>query len=239
MIRRCRGQWRGAPALAVLALLLCGWLPAFAGDTVVFRNGRRMRVESTEMLEGLYVLRLKNGGVIRVPTDTVERIVPDPEPEPDRPGAAGAEAHGETGDRVAAFIASRRAGDLHPLISRAARRHGLEEALLVAVVSAESAFDPAAVSPKGAMGLMQLMPDTAERFGVERPFDPWENLDGGAAFLRQLLDRYGGDLKLALAAYNAGEGRIRDYQGMPPFSETVNYVSRVTGLYRSFLEGGD
>ena len=114
----------------------------------------------------------------------------------------------------------------------------MEEELLVAVVFAESAFDPRAVSPKGALGLMQLMPDTAARLGVEQPFDPWDNLNGGAAYLRQLTDKYGGDLRLALAAYNAGEGRVLTYQGVPPFSETVSYISRVITLYQSFREGG-
>lgn len=234
MGRRCGAGDRSAAAVLVVALLLQGWLPAAAGETVVFRNGRRMRVESTDLVKGLYVLHLPNGGEIRLPPESVARVVPDTEPE-----RAEEEGEPQSAGRVAAFIASRRAEDLHPLISRAARRHRLDVALLVAVVSAESAFDPAAVSPKGAMGLMQLMPDTAARFGVERPFDPRENLDGGAAYLRQLLDRFGGDLKLALAAYNAGEGRIDDYQGMPPFSETVSYVSRVTTLYRSFTAGGD
>jgi soluble lytic murein transglycosylase-like protein len=88
------------------------------------------------------------------------------------------------------------------------------------------------------MGLMQLMPATVARFGVNKPFDPWENLNGGAAYLRHLSDKFGGNLKLALAAYNAGEGRVQSYQGVPPFSETVNYISRVITLYRSFRQGG-
>jgi soluble lytic murein transglycosylase-like protein len=165
----------------------------------------------------------------------VDRIEADPEPEEQSAVKAGPAGGGA---RLDQFIASKEAGALRDLIRRAALDHQLEEELLVAVVFAESAFDPRAVSPKGAMGLMQLMPDTAARLGVEQPFDPWENLNGGAAYLRQLTDKYGGDLKLALAAYNAGEGRVLTYQGVPPFSETVSYISRVITLYQSFREGG-
>jgi len=218
-----------APLLLAMLMLVTAVLPAFADETVLFRNGRRMRVASSEREGGSYVLRLDNGGVIRVPADTVQRIEVDPvdeaPPEPQR---------SEAGARLDEFITRHKAGAFRDLIRRAARDHQLEEELLVAVVFAESAFDPQAVSPKGAMGLMQLMPGTAARFGVEKPFDPWENLNAGAAYLRQLSEKYGGDLKLALAAYNAGEGRVQAYQGMPPFSETVRFVSRVTDLYQSF-----
>lgn len=228
MTRRFKGNDLLVAVLAVL-LLVSDVLPA--GETVHFRNGRRMRVSSSEHEGALYVLHLDNGGVIQVPEDQVDRIEADAEAE-GQPGASGG------GARLDQFIASKEAGALRELIRRAALDHRLEEELLVAVIFAESAFDPRAVSPKGAMGLMQLMPDTAARFGVEQPFDPWQNLNGGAAYLRQLFDKYGGDLKLALAAYNAGEGRVQTYQGVPPFSETVNYISRVTTLYQSFRQGG-
>lgn len=231
-------RWRGtgrrrSPAPMFLAvLLLVTAVPIVPADeTVIFHNGRRMRVASSELEGGTYVLRLDNGGVIRVPADTVLQIEVDPLmvplTEPQRSGV---------GERLDDFIARQQAGALRLLIQRAARDHQLDEELLVAVVFAESAFDPEAVSPKGAMGLMQLMPDTAARFGVEKPFDPWENLNAGAAYLRQLSEKYGGDLKLALAAYNAGEGRVQTYQGMPPFSETIRYVGRVIDLYQSFQQ---
>jgi soluble lytic murein transglycosylase-like protein len=91
----------------------------------------------------------------------------------------------------------------------------------------ESAFDPNAVSPRGARGLLQLMPETARRFGVRDSFDATQNVDGGAAYLSWLLERYSGRTELALAGYNAGEGAVDRYQGVPPFSETRNYVERV------------
>lgn len=112
-------------------------------------------------------------------------------------------------------------------IQAAAERHGIAPDLLRAVVRAESNFDPRAVSAKGAMGLMQLMPDTARELGVSRPFDIQQNVDGGARYLRQMLDRFGGDLRLALAAYNAGPAAVERYEGEVPFTETRDYVRRV------------
>jgi soluble lytic murein transglycosylase-like protein len=113
------------------------------------------------------------------------------------------------------------------LISAAASRQALAPALLRSVIKQESAFRPCAVSLKGAQGLMQLMPATAEQLGVTDPFDPRQNIEGGAAFLRQLLNRYGGDLKLALGAYNAGVGRVKTSGGVPNLLETQNYVSSI------------
>lgn len=116
-------------------------------------------------------------------------------------------------------------------IAEVAARHGLDPRLVEAVVRVESAGDPGALSPRGAMGLMQLMPDRAARLGVQDPFDPWENLEAGARHLRDLLARYGGDLGLALAAYNAGEGAVAAWRGIPPFRETREYVQKVLSLY--------
>lgn len=115
-------------------------------------------------------------------------------------------------------------------IDEAADRAGLDDRLLIAVVTVESAFEPWAVSPKGAMGLMQLMPGTAERFGVSDPFDYLENLRGGAAYLNWLLRKFDGNVPLALAAYNAGEQRVIVYGGVPPFPETATYVEEVQRL---------
>lgn len=125
--------------------------------------------------------------------------------------------------------------DLAPLIDRHSDARGLDPRLVAAVVKVESAFNHFAVSRKGAMGLMQLMPATAAGLAVDDPYDPDQNLRGGTAYLRQLLDRYDGRVNLALAAYNAGPEAVDRYGGIPPYRETRDYVRRVLSLY----EGGD
>ena len=125
------------------------------------------------------------------------------------------------------------AGPYAELIGRTARRHELDPALLAAIAEIESAFDPQAVSPAGACGLLQLMPDTAARFGVSDVFDVAQNVEGGARYLSWLLQRFGGRTELALAGYNAGEGAVERYAGIPPYHETRDYVRRVlTGAAR-------
>ncbi len=115
-----------------------------------------------------------------------------------------------------------------PLIESVARRYELDPDLIHAVILAESAYRPHARSPKGAIGLMQLMPQTARRLGVNDPWDPEQNIRGGAAYLRWLLDRYDGDLELAVAAYNAGENAVDRYgRAIPPYKETITYVKKV------------
>lgn len=116
------------------------------------------------------------------------------------------------------------------IIDRAAQRFRVPAALVRAVIHVESAFNPRAVSPKGAMGLMQLMPEVAKMRGVKRPFDPGENIQGGTRHLAYLLERFQGNRKLALAAYNAGEGAVQKYGGVPPYRETQNYVRMVLEL---------
>jgi soluble lytic murein transglycosylase-like protein len=123
----------------------------------------------------------------------------------------------------------------HAHILAAARIYQLEPALLHAVISAESGYDALARSPRGARGLMQLMPDTARRYGVDDPLDPEQNIYGGAAYLRDLLTLFGNDLKLALAAYNAGEGSVLEYGNrIPPYRETTQYVPKVLSYYKRY-----
>jgi soluble lytic murein transglycosylase len=125
--------------------------------------------------------------------------------------------------------------ELEPLILRHSSQHRLHPALIRAIIKAESDFDPRAVSRAGAIGLMQLMPQTAVRLDVRDMYDPDDNVGGGTKHLRQLLDRFHGNLPLALAAYNAGENAVDRYQALPPFDETRQYVRKVLRYYRTFL----
>ena len=127
---------------------------------------------------------------------------------------------------------SRRAWD--GVIAWAGKSHGLSPGLVKAVIHAESAFDPRAISNKGAQGLMQLMPGTAQQLGVDDPFNPWQNIEAGVRYLSSLIERFDGDLSLGLAAYHAGERTVRRYSGIPPYRETRNYVRRVLTLHRRY-----
>lgn len=122
------------------------------------------------------------------------------------------------------------------LISSTSEFHGLDRALIKAVVHVESFFNPKAKSPKGAMGLMQLMPGTADRFGVLNPYRPEDNVKGGVSYLKFLKDRYKGDVRLTLAAYNSGEGNVDKFKGIPPFRETQVYVGRVMRMWKLYQD---
>jgi len=144
-------------------------------------------------------------------------LLPDPAVDP-APGIAEATAENRS--------------EIEQLVHRFAPQYAVDPALALAVVSVESAFNPAAVSPKNAQGLMQLIPETAERFGVKRVFNPAENIKGGLAYLRWLLAFFQGDVPLVLAAYNAGERAVEKYRGIPPYAETRDYVRKISGIYK-------
>src|SRR5208337_1206959 len=128
--------------------------------------------------------------------------------------------------------------EINAMVEQTASRHQIDPQLVHAIIKVESEYDPKAVSRKGAMGLMQLIPETAQRFGVENPFNAKENIEGGVSYLKHLLDLYRGDLSLSLAAYNAGEGAVQRFGGIPSFAETQNYVRKVTDIYQSISPSG-
>jgi soluble lytic murein transglycosylase-like protein len=210
-------------ALALFALWLAG-SALQAQELVIFAHGSRLRVERYQVQGETVRLELPSGGVLAVPLVTVERIIDDPrfsaEPLPEEPPAFSIAFAPHHGMPAVPY------GDL---IYRVAQRNGLNPQLLAAMVRAESAFDAAAVSAKGAQGLLQLMPATALRFGVEgdRVFDPETNLEAGARYLSWLAERFDHQLPHVLAAYNAGEGAVERHHGVPPYRETRAYLERI------------
>jgi soluble lytic murein transglycosylase-like protein len=208
------------------AVVLCAAAgSAFAGQRVIFDDGRALAVRSWQIDAGEAVLELEEGGTLKVPAGRIagQESAPD-DAVPSDPGvlAVALAAELRTGERWRQV-----AGSYADLIGEAAKRNGIDPALLAALVKVESDFDPFAVSYRGACGLGQLLPATARRFETTDVFDPGQNLEGSARYLRWLLDRFGGRTDLALAGYNAGEGAVDRYRAIPPYRETLSYVIRV------------
>jgi soluble lytic murein transglycosylase-like protein len=195
----------------LMALLCVGLLPAAAADVYKYRDARGHIHLTDKPMRGMTLIK--------------------------RYGFSTGRSVASSGNVLAAM--NRRKQRLAPLIERAATEHQLRPALVHAVVRAESAYRSDAVSSKGAVGLMQLMPATAERYGVGDRRDPAQNLQGGSAYLRDLLELFDNDLQLALAAYNAGENAVIRYgNSIPPYRETQDYVRKVIRFYQA-ATGGD
>ena len=201
----------------VLVTAFCALLAPsiLAGEMVLFEDGRSFQIAKHEAgTEGTWLLHM-DGGVMTVPAARVVGFQDLP-PEPEAvPALAGPPAH-ET---------------IQARAERLAHELDVEPALVAAVIAVESNGDPFAVSPKGAAGLMQLMPATARSLGVNDVFDPDQNLRAGITHLKGLLARYHGDFGLALAAYNAGQGAVSKHKGIPPYRETTDYVVKVLKRY--------
>ncbi len=141
---------------------------------------------------------------------------------------------GSPGSELLSVPLVEREREFHPAISEAASRHQIDAALIKAIIMAESRFNPKAISECGAQGLMQLMPKTAEALGVEDSFDPEQNINAGVRYFGNLKALFEGDIKLALAAYNAGIRKVKHYQGIPPYTATRAYIKMVINYYRLF-----
>ncbi len=207
-------------ALVVGALILSTARRADA-DLVFLTTGRTLSVKSHQVDGDMMTVSLRAGGTMTLPRSAVDRIAPDEVPYPEPAAPTMAEATPIT-------LAADPGLEKKPyaeLISTVATTHGVDAKLVHAVVEAESNYQAKARSPKGARGLMQLMPDTARQYAVRDLYDPKSNLDAGVRHLKDLLSRF--DLRLALAAYNAGEAVVRRHGGMPPFAETRSYVRRI------------
>jgi soluble lytic murein transglycosylase-like protein len=205
-------------SLAVVCFALVA-LPARA-ELVYFNTGRTMSVKAHRVDGESFVLVLRNGGEMTCEASIVSRIAPDetpyPEPEVEAPARAPVEPQATT------------AGPFGAIIDRVAAEQNVPAKLVRAVIQVESANNVRARSPKGAMGLMQLMPATARQYAVADPYDPVANIEGGVKHLKSLLQRL--PVALALAAYNAGEGAVQRFNGIPPYPETRDYVSRILAL---------
>lgn len=232
------------PILVFAAAVLCT-LPAVAEDgpasgmVAVKENGRTVWVNKPAP-----VPRSRRHSVLVYWSNAERRWKPVPPPTP------GVLAKARTAAaEVTSFVSSRPAGtssstdpnytaisrgrrvssqEIDDVIAQAAQKHNVDANLVRALIKQESNFNPSAVSNKGAMGLMQLMPGTARQLGVSDPFDPQQNVEAGVKHLKQLLDNYNGDVRLGLAAYNAGEGAVARNKGVPPYRETRDYVKRIT-----------
>jgi soluble lytic murein transglycosylase-like protein len=206
--------------ILTFAFLAAAGGPA-AAEIAVLTNGQTFKVDGHRAEGELVWLTLRGGGEVALPAGHVRGYVPDEVLEELELAAART-----------AVSATAGAEEIRRLAVDAARRHGLDPDLVVAVAAVESAFRPTAVSPKGAQGVMQLMPGTARDLGVLDPLDPAANVDAGTRYLRDLLARFDGDLPKALAAYNAGPGAVARHQGVPPYRETRDYVKKVLRRYR-------
>ena len=203
---------------------------AASADIVVFKTGRTMSVQAYRVDGDLATLILREGGEVAFPASMVARVDPDEVPYPvaaKTPGSLSEEIPKENEPGVFTgvpdeVLAARPFADL---ISTVAASQQVDARLVHAVIEVESNYQARARSKKGARGLMQLMPATARQYGVRNSYDPKANLEAGVRHLKDLMSRF--DLRLALAAYNAGEGTIRRYGGLPPFPETQSYVSRI------------
>ena len=213
------------PPALVAVFLLCSTF-AIQAELVVFGTGEVLKVSAFEIQNGDVFLTLASGGRMRLPIGRIARILDDEVEEPLPAPAPVAPPPFELAFLETHPVPTAPYGDL---IHNAARRYRINPELVRAMVRCESAFNPWATSPRGAAGLMQLMPATAERFGItsDDRWDPAHNLDAGVAYLRWLTDHFDQDLPLILAAFNSGEGAVERYRGIPPYRETRDYVRRV------------
>jgi hypothetical protein len=221
-----RLKWRAMPnpCAFLLTLLLAAPLPAWA-DLYGFVDEKGQIHFANEKIDERYALFVKGETVTEFKLSSELKHLPPPD---------------ELRDHIIykRLQKTPNVAKFDPLVHQEAKKQHLEPALVKAVIAVESAYDPGAVSPKGAVGLMQLIPGTAERYGVKKIAEPYDNINGGTRYLRDLIDMFNGNLPLALAGYNAGEGAVQKYKNaIPPFPETQAYVKLVMQFYEHFGGG--
>jgi len=211
-VKRFHLPSRWLPGAAFALAALAALAPCARADYIVLQTGQRIHVASYERVGDTLRLTMA-GGTLEIPASDLVRIDPEDTFLPVKPTKLLDVPYGN-------FIAD------------SAEAQGIAPELVASVIAVESNFNPNAVSWRSARGLMQLMPETAARFGVTNIFDPKQNIDAGTKYLKELLVRYKGDLALTLAAYNAGPDRVEQYRSIPPYRETRDYVRRVTEKFR-------
>jgi soluble lytic murein transglycosylase-like protein len=209
--------------IGALLVLLASASPASA-ELVFFTSGRTMNVAGHRVEGDSVILALRRGGEMTLDARLIDRFGPDEVAYPAEPVAAPEQPADEAAGLPAEITDPR----FDPIITRVAAEQGVDPTLVRAVIKVESNYEPRARSPKGAVGLMQVMPSTARQYGITNLYDPSSNIRAGVAYLKDLLSRL--PLALALAAYNAGEAAVQRFAGIPPYGETVQYVARVTSL---------
>jgi soluble lytic murein transglycosylase-like protein len=209
---------------------LLGFAAPARAELVYFATGRTLNVKAHRLEGDSLVLTLRTGGEAILEASLITRIAPDEAPYPEPPVAEEQvrQADPTTADSTNATL--RLQPDLEAFIDRVSAREGVDAKLVRAVIEVESGYQPRARSPKGAMGLMQLMPATARQYAVTNPYDPASNIEAGIKHLKSLLARF--PPALALAAYNAGGAAVERFGGIPPYAETRNYVSRILQIFR-------
>jgi len=215
------------PAAALFALLIAV-APASA-EIVFLSSGRTLSVKGHRVDGDNVVLTLRSGGEVTCDKDLITKFEADEVPyvDPDAPKAQESRAVTEPVDQDETLLDGTPYGEI---IAAASQAHGVNPMLVRALIQVESKFRPTARSRKGAMGLMQLMPSTAREYNVSNPFEPKANIEAGIKHLKTLIDRFGSSIELALAAYNAGPGAVEKFNGVPPYRETRNYVTRILAL---------
>src|SRR5262245_24621985 len=217
--------------LSAAMLVLVGMARPASAEIVFLNSGRTLSIKAHRIDGEQIVLTLRGGGEITCDKSLIAKIEPDevpyPEPAPPATQQTSTAPAPDTTQTLAALLDSTPYGEI---IASMSQTHGVNPMLVRALIQVESGYQPKARSTKGAMGLMQLMPSTAKEYNVRNPYEPKANIEAGIKHLKALIDRFGGGVELALAAYNAGEGAVKKFNGVPPYRETRDYISRILSL---------
>jgi hypothetical protein len=214
-------------SICAAALALLATAGSASAEIVFLTSGRTLSIKSHVIDGESILLTLRGGGPVTCDKSLISKIVADEVPYPEPPQAVELiQTPEEEDNQDRSLLAGTPYGEIIASMSQA---HGVDPMLIRALIQVESGYRPKARSPKGAMGLMQLMPSTAREYKVRNPFEPKANIEAGIKHLKSLIDTFGG-VELGLAAYNAGPGAVKRFNGVPPYRETRNYVTRILAL---------